>query len=49
MARPFSSRLRETAIDEAIMALNDGLETDQPIVVEVDDEQEGEQVSIRIG
>jgi len=48
VARRLIPRLRETRIDEAILSLRDGLEDDQPIIITVDDEEEGEHVQIYI-
>jgi hypothetical protein len=47
--RPFIPQLRETAVDEAILALQEGLRDGQPITIEVEDEEAGEHVQIYIG
>ena len=51
MIRPHVPQLRETAVDEAILALRDGTggEDDQPVYIDVQDDQDGEQVLIYIG
>ncbi len=49
IARPFVPKLRETAVDELILTLRDGLTDDQPLTIEVEDEEEGEYVQIYIG
>jgi len=49
IARRFVPKLRETGVDEAIVALGDELRSGQPIVIEVEDEEEGEHVQICIG
>jgi len=50
VARPWVPRLRETAVDEALLALADAdLEGQEMLVVEVDDAEEGEQVEVRLG
>lgn len=49
IARRFSPKLRETGIDEAILALRDGLRDGRPIRIEVQDDEEGEHVQILIG
>jgi hypothetical protein len=41
-------RFRNTGIDEAILALCDGLNDSQPITLEVQDEEEGEHVQILV-
>jgi len=48
IARRFIPKLRETSIDEVILALRDGLSNGQPIMIEVQDEVEGEHVQIHI-
>ncbi len=48
-ARGFVPRLRDTAIDEALLALRDGLTDEEPITIEVDDHDEGEHVEITFG
>lgn len=49
MARPFIPQLRKTAVDELILTLRESLADDQPITIEVEDEEEGEYVQIYIG
>jgi len=48
MTRRFIPQFRDTGIDEAILALRDGLNDGQPITIEVDDEEEGEHIEIII-
>jgi hypothetical protein len=49
VARPFVPRLRDTAIDEAILAVRDGLEGNEDITIDVQDDEEGERVQIDFG
>jgi hypothetical protein len=49
VARPWIPKLRDTAIDEAILVLADGLADDQPIMIEVNEQDKGEHVQIYIG
>ncbi len=49
IARPWIPKLRDTAIDEAILILADGLADDQPIMIEADERDKGEHVQIYIG
>jgi hypothetical protein len=50
VARPWVPELRETAADEVIMSLAEmDLQGQEMLVVEVDDEETGEQVEVRIG
>lgn len=48
IARPFVPQLQDTAIDEAVLALQEGLRSGQPLTVEVHDEN-GEHVQIHLG
>lgn len=49
VARPFVPQLRDTAVDEAILALRDGLKGDEDITIAVQDDDEGESVQILFG
>ena len=49
VASRFSSKLKETGVDEIIVALNEGLKSDQPLVVDVQDDDDGERVQVYIG
>lgn len=52
LIRPYVPQLRETGVDEAILALRDGLsdqEDDQPFCINVRDDDDGEHVQIYIG
>jgi hypothetical protein len=50
MIRPFVPQLRETAVDEAILALRDAMREgeDQPVYIDVQDDEDGEQVRVYI-
>jgi hypothetical protein len=49
VASRFSNKLKETGIDEIIVALNEGLKSDQPLIVDVQDDDDGERVQVYIG
>jgi hypothetical protein len=49
VTRRFIPQFRDTGVDEAILALRDGLTDGQPITIEVNNEEEGEYVRIHIG
>jgi hypothetical protein len=49
IVRPFIPQLRKTAVDELILTLRESLADDQPLTIEVEDEEEGEHVQIYIG
>ncbi len=46
--RPLVPQMRHSGVDELILALREGLPDDEPITIEVDNEEEGEHVQIRI-
>jgi hypothetical protein len=46
--QPFVPQMRNTGIDELILALRDGLPDEEPLTIEVDDDEEGEHVRILI-
>jgi len=48
VARRFVPKFRDTGVDEVILALHDGLESGQEIAIEVEDDEEGEHVEVRI-
>lgn len=47
--RPWVPQLRDTAVDEVILALADVDTSDGPLAVEVNDEEDGEEVRVYIG
>lgn len=49
VARPYVPRLRDTGVDEAILALREGLKGDEDIIIDVQDDDEGEHVQILFG
>ena len=49
VASRFSGRLKDTGVDEIVVALNEGLKSDQPLYVDVQDDDDGERVQVYIG
>ena len=49
VAQPFVPQLRETGVDDLIIALRHSTAEGQPLVVDVQDDKSGEQVEIYIG
>jgi hypothetical protein len=49
VARPFVPGLRDTAVDDAILALRDGLQGGEDITIDVQDDERGERVQIDFG
>jgi hypothetical protein len=46
---PFVPRLRDTGVDEVILALREELRQGRPLIVEVEEGEEGERVEIYLG
>jgi hypothetical protein len=49
VAQPLVPQLRETGVDDLIIALRDNLSGDEPLFVDVQNEEEGERVQVYIG
>ena len=49
MARPFVPELRDTAVDEMILALREGGAKREVLLVDAVDDEDGERVQVRIG
>lgn len=47
--RPFVPRLKDTGVDEVLMSLKDNVTRDQPLVVDVNETEDGERVQVVIG
>ncbi len=51
LLRPFVPQLKDTGVDEAVLALRDGMsgEGDEPLIIDVQDDDDGEQILIFLG
>ena len=49
IARPFVPQLKETGVDELLLALHEELKDGRPFTVEVNEGQDGEQVRVYFG
>jgi hypothetical protein len=49
VAQPFVPQLKETGVDDLIIALRDGVMRDELLFVDVQDDQDGERVQVYIG
>ena len=49
IAQPFVPQLQETGIDEVILAVRDSASRDEPLFIDVQDDEDGERVEIYIG
>lgn len=49
VAQPFVPQLRDTGVDDLIIALRDSATRDEPLFIDVQDDEEGERVELYIG
>lgn len=49
LAQPFVPQLRETGVDEVILALRDSASSGEPLFIDVQDDKDGERVELYIG
>ena len=49
IVQPFVPQLQETGVDDLIIALREGVGTDEPLFIDVQDEEDGERVQVYIG
>jgi hypothetical protein len=49
VAQPFVPQLRETGVDDLIVALRDSTSEGEPFFIDVQDDEEGERVQVYIG
>ncbi len=49
IAQPFVPQLQDTGVDEVILALRESRKRSEPLFIDVQDEEDGEQVQIYIG
>jgi hypothetical protein len=49
IAQPFVPQLQDTGVDDVILALREGRKRNEPLFIDVQDEEDGERVQIYIG
>ena len=49
VAGPFVPQMRETGVDEVLSSLKDNVTKDQPMVIDVNDDEDGEHVQVIVG
>ena len=49
IAQPFVPELADTGVDELILAMRDSATGDEPIIIDVQDNEEGERVQLQLG
>ncbi len=49
VAEPFVPQMRNTGVDDVIVSLKDNVKKDQPLVIDVNDDEDGEHVQVIVG
>jgi hypothetical protein len=49
IAQPFVPQLRDTGVDEVILAVRDSASRGEPLFIDVQDDEDGERVELYIG
>ena len=49
VAEPFVPQMRNTGVDDVIVSLKDNVQKDQPLIIDVNDDEDGEQVQVIVG
>ncbi len=49
VAEPFLPQMRNTGVDDVILSMKDNVKTDQPLIIDVNDDEDGEHVQVIVG
>jgi hypothetical protein len=49
VAEPFVPQMRNTGLDDVIVSLKDNVKRDQPVIIDVNDDEDGEHVQVIVG
>ena len=49
VAEPFVPQMRNTGVDEVIVSMKDNVKKDQPLIIDVNDDEDGEHVQVIVG
>lgn len=49
VAEPFVPQMRHTGLDDVIVSLKDNMKKDQPVIIDVNDDEDGEHVQVIVG
>ncbi len=49
VAEPFVPQMRNTGVDDVIVSLKDNVQKDQPLIIDVNDDDDGEHVQVIVG
>jgi hypothetical protein len=49
VAEPFVPQMRNTGVDDVILSMKDNVKRDQPLIIDVNDDEDGEHVQVIVG
>jgi hypothetical protein len=49
MAEPFVPQMKNTGVDDVILSMKDNVKKDQPLIIDVNDDEDGEHVQVIVG
>jgi hypothetical protein len=49
VAEPFVPQMRNTGVDDVIVSLKDSVQKDRPVIIDVNDDEDGEHVQVIVG
>ena len=49
VAEPFVPQMRDTGVDDVIVSMKDNVKKDQPLIIDVNDDEDGEHVQVIVG
>ncbi len=49
VAEPFVPQMRHTGVDDVILSMKDNVKKDQPLIIDVNDDEDGEHVQVIVG
>jgi len=49
VAEPFVPQMRNTGVDDVILSMKDNVKKDQPLIIDVNDDEDGEHVQVIVG
>jgi len=49
VAEPFVPQMKNTGVDDVIMSMKDNVKKDQPLIIDVNDDEDGEHVQVIVG
>jgi hypothetical protein len=49
VAEPFVPQMRNTGVDDVIVSLKNNVQRDRPVIIDVNDDEDGEHVQVIVG